>query len=218
MNKAWFELAKARISVLGLSQAKLAEHMGVTNGAMGHWLNGRRSPSLKEIGAIFNFLGLTDVKFNSDGTFSTGESLEAKPTLPQYQYPLFSHVQAGMFTPEVRTFTERDAEGWVSTSKRASDFAFWLEVDGHSMTAPAGSRPSFPEGMLILVDPEQSVDPGDYCIARLGGEDFTFKKLIKDGRSSYLQPLNPQFPMIPCNEDCRVVGKVIASQWPENTF
>ncbi|MDP1013625.1 hypothetical protein Q6293_28210, partial [Klebsiella pneumoniae] len=25
-------------------------------------------------------------------------------------------------------------------------------------------------------------------------------------------------PMIPCNESCSVVGKVIASQWPEETF
>ncbi|HCX7426977.1 TPA: phage repressor, partial [Escherichia coli] len=24
--------------------------------------------------------------------------------------------------------------------------------------------------------------------------------------------------MIPCNDSCSVVGKVIASQWPEETF
>ncbi|EKJ7439772.1 phage repressor, partial [Escherichia coli] len=27
-----------------------------------------------------------------------------------------------------------------------------------------------------------------------------------------------QYPMIPCNDSCSVVGKVIASQWPEETF
>ena len=124
-----------------------------------------------------------------------------------YDYPVFSHVQAGMFSPEFRTFTERDAERWVSTTKKASDNAFWLKVEGHSMTAPAGSKPSFPEGMLILVDPEEPVDPGDFCIARLGGDEFTFKKLIKDSGQIFLQPLNPQFPMMPCNEHCRVVGK-----------
>ncbi|STX00661.1 LexA repressor [Kluyvera ascorbata] len=103
-------------------------------------------------------------------------------------------------------------------NEKASDNAFWLEVDGHSMTAPTGSRPSFPEGMLILVDPEEPVDPGDFCIARLGGDEFTFKKLIKDSGQVFLQPLNPQFPIIPCNEHCRIVGKVVASQWPEETF
>ncbi|ECJ6784004.1 phage repressor, partial [Salmonella enterica subsp. enterica] len=123
-----------------------------------------------------------------------------------------------MFTPEFRTFTQRDAEGWVSTTKKASEAAFWLEVEGHSMTAPAGSRPSFPEGMLILVDPEDPVDPGDFCIARLCGDEFTFKKLIKDSGQVFLQPLNPQFPIMPCNEQCRVVGKVVASQWPDEIF
>ena len=218
MKMIWYDIAKQRIDALGLSQEKLAEHLGVTKGAVSHWLNGRRNPSLEEIGMVFEYLGVHGAKLNSDGTFTIGELSASKPALPQYDYPVFSHVQAGMFSQEFRTFTERDAEGWVSTTKKASDNAFWLEVDGHSMTAPAGSRPSFPEGMLILVDPEEPVDPGDFCIARLGGDEFTFKKLIKDSGQVFLQPLNPQFPILPCNEHCRVVGKVVASQWPEETF
>lgn len=218
MKMIWYDIAKQRIDALGLSQEKLAEHLGVTKGAVSHWLNGRRNPSLEEIGMVFEYLGVHGAKLNSDGTFTIGELSTSKPALPQYDYPVFSHVQAGMFTPEFRSFTERDAEGWVSTTKKASDNAFWLEVDGHSMTAPAGSKPSFPEGMLILVDPEEPVDPGDFCIARLNGDEFTFKKLIKDSGQVFLQPLNPQFPMIPCHEHCRVVGKVVASQWPEETF
>ncbi|ENL8208940.1 LexA family transcriptional regulator [Salmonella enterica] len=214
----WYDIAKQRIDQLGLNQDKVAEHLGVTKGAVSHWLNGRRNPSIQEIGAIFQYLGVTDVRFNADGTFSVGESTEQKPVRPQFEYPFFSHVQAGMFTPEFRTFTERDAECWISTTKKASDSSFWLEVEGHSMTAPAGSRPSFPEGMLILVDPEDSVDPGDFCIARLCGDEFTFKKLIKDSGQVFLQPLNPQFPIMPCNEQCRVVGKVVASQWPDEIF
>ncbi|WP_373446519.1 LexA family protein [Salmonella enterica] len=214
----WYDIAKQRIDQLGLSQDKVAEHLGVTKGAVSHWLNGRRSPSIQEIGAIFQYLGVTDARFNADGTFSVGESTEQKPVKPQFEYPFFSHVQAGMFKPEFRTFTQLDAEEWVSTTKKASEAAFWLEVEGHSMTAPAGSRPSFPEGMLILVDPEDPVDPGDFCIARLCGDEFTFKKLIKDSGQVFLQPLNPQFPIMPCNEQCRVVGKVVASQWPDEIF
>ncbi|MEA7571649.1 hypothetical protein ONJ95_26660, partial [Salmonella enterica subsp. enterica serovar Virginia] len=42
--------------------------------------------------------------------------------------------------------------------------------------------------------------PGDFCIARLCGDEFTFKKLIKDSGQVFLQPLNPQFPIMPCNE------------------
>jgi len=218
MKTEWYELAKARMSEVGITQAQLSEELGITQGALSHWLNGRRSASLAEIGSIFRILGIVGATLNLDGSFTIGSGQLSEPPKPHFEYPVFSHVQAGMFSPEFRTFTERDAENWVSTTKKASDNAFWLEVDGNSMTAPTGSRPSFPEGMLILVDPEEPVDPGDFCIARLGGDEFTFKKLIKDGGQAFLQPLNPQFPMIPCNEHCRLVGKVVASQWPEDTF
>lgn len=218
MKTEWYELAKARMAEVGITQAQLSEELGVTQGALSHWLNGRRSASLSEIGSIFRILGIIGATLNLDGSFTIGEGHYSEPPKPHFEYPVFSHVQAGMFSPEFRTFTERDAENWVSTTKKASDNTFWLEVDGHSMTAPTGSRPSFPEGMLILVDPKEPVDPGDFCIARLGGDEFTFKKLIKDSGQVFLQPLNPQFPMIPCNDQCRIVGKVVASQWPEETF
>lgn len=219
MKMKWNELARSRMKELGITQEMLAEELGMTQGGVGHWLRGSRHPSLDEIGVIFRYLGISNVSFNHDGTFSLSGAVESAPVKKQYEYPVFSHVQAGMFSTEFGTFTDRDdAEIWVSTTKKASLQSFWLEVDGNSMTAPAGSRPSFPEGMLILVDPEQPVDPGDFCIARLGGDEFTFKKLIRESGTSFLQPLNPQYPLITCDNNCHIVGKVVASQWPEETF
>lgn len=216
----WYEIAKQRIDELGLNQEKLAEHLGVTKGAVSHWLNGRRNPTLQEIGEVFQYLGVKDVTFNPDGTFSVGSISESKPELPQYAYPLFTTVQAGQFA-EVGTFTERDAQAWVATTRKASNDAFWLEVSGHSMTAPQGVRPSFPEGMLILVDPAEDVEPGDFCVASVFGDtEVTFKKLTWDEGKAWLEPLNPnpRYQSIPCNETCRVVGKVVKAQWPEDIF
>jgi SOS-response transcriptional repressor LexA len=213
--KTMHEIIGERIKSLreakGLSQAKLANLCGWgAPSRLGNYELGTRKVSADDA------LTLAEVLKVSPSLILFGE--DNGPVFQKFEYPVFSHVQAGMFSPEFRTFTERDAERWVSTTKKASDNAFWLEVEGHSMTAPAGSKPSFPEGMLILVDPDEPVDPGDFCIARLGGDEFTFKKLIKDSGQIFLQPLNPQFPMMPCNEHCRVVGKVVASQWPEETF
>lgn len=211
MHEIIGERIKSLREAKGYSQAKLASLCGwATPSRLGNYELGTRKVSADDALTLAEALNVSPslILFGVDNG----------PVFQKYEYPVFSHVQAGMFSPEFRTFTERDAERWVSTTKKASDNAFWLEVDGHSMTAPAGSRPSFPEGMLILVDPEEPVDPGDFCIARLGGDEFTFKKLIKDSGQVFLQPLNPQFPMIPCNDQCRVVGKVVASQWPEETF
>ncbi|WP_280118093.1 LexA family protein, partial [Klebsiella pneumoniae] len=113
---------------------------------------------------------------------------------------------------------EKDAIDWVPTAKKASSKAFWLEVEGHSMTAPQGGRPSFPEGMLILVDPEEDVEFGDFCVARMLNDEFTFKRLIRDGGVEYLEPLNPRYDLITINGNCQIVGKVVKSQWPDDTF
>nr|WP_312297183.1 LexA family transcriptional regulator [Atlantibacter hermannii] len=220
MKMNWYDIAKQRIDALGLNQEKLAEHIGVTKGAVSHWLNGRRNPTLQEIGAIFKYLGVKDASFNSDGTFTVGEN-EQEPVLSrQYEYPLFTSVPAGAFS-EVGSFTENDAKAWVATTKKASKDAFWLEVKGHSMTAPQGMRPSFPEGMLILVDPAEEVDAGDFCVAGVFGDsEVTFKKYTWDDGKHWLEPLNPspRYESIPCNENCRIIGKVVKAQWPEDIF
>lgn len=216
----WYDIAKQRIDALGLNQEKLAEHIGVTKGAVSHWLNGRRNPTLQEIGAIFKYLGVKDASFNSDGTFTVGENEQEPVFSRQYEYPLFTSVPAGAFS-EVGSFTENDAKAWVATTKKASKDAFWLEVKGHSMTAPQGMRPSFPEGMLILVDPAEEVDAGDFCVAGVFGDsEVTFKKYTWDDGKHWLEPLNPspRYESIPCNENCRIIGKVVKAQWPEDMF
>lgn len=214
----WYDIAKQRIDALGLNQEKLAEHIGVTKGAVSHWLNGRRNPTLQEIGAVFKFLGIKDPSFNSDGTFTINVPEESAQQVQQYEYPLFSSVQAGTFE-EVGSYTAKDAKAWVATTRKASSRAFWLEVKGHSMTAPQGVRPSFPEGMLILVDPEEPVETGDFCVASANADsEATFKKYELDSGVSYLVPLNPAYRIIDCDHSIRIIGKVVKAQWPEETF
>lgn len=218
MKILWRDLAKARMKELHITQEMLAEVLGKTQGGVGHWLNGRRTPSLEEIGAIFQYLGINNATLNSDGTFSIEGSLEPKPVVPQYKYPLFTSVQAGALTVITESYTKDDALAWISSTKKASDRAFWLKVSGNSMTSPLGYGASFPDGILILVDPEIQANPGDFCVAQMNGDEYTFKRLIRDGGANYLQPLNPQFPLIPCNGTANIIGKVIYSKWPEEIF
>ncbi|MBD2816027.1 helix-turn-helix domain-containing protein [Xenorhabdus sp. Flor] len=77
MNMNWFDIAKDQMKVLGITYDKLAEHLGITRGAVGHWLNGRREPSLKEIAAILDFIGIKRVILNSDGTVSNINDLSS---------------------------------------------------------------------------------------------------------------------------------------------
>lgn len=195
----------------GLSQGQLAKLCGWgSQSRIGNYELGNRKISAEDA------LVLASVLKVSPSLILFGD--ETGPVYKNYEYPLFTTVQAGQFS-DVGTYTENDAKSWIATTKKASNSAYWLEVKGHSMTAPQGSKPSFPEGMLILVDPEEDVKPGDFCVASVNGDsEVTFKKYERDAGISYLTPLNPSYRTLECDATCRIVGKVVKAQWPEDTF
>ncbi len=195
----------------GFSQAQLAKLCGYSSASrIGNYELGERKISADDALRISEILEVSpaELMFGS----------QSKQVISNYQYPLFTKVQAGAFSTEFNSYSQKDAVSWIPTAKKASERAFWLEVEGQSMTAPPGGKPSFPEGMLILVDPEEEVEFGDFCVARLLNDEFTFKRLIRDGGIEYLEPLNPRFDLIPINGNCTIIGKVIKSQWPDDTF
>ncbi|XPN80584.1 LexA family protein [Morganella morganii] len=195
----------------GLSQAQLAKLCGYSAASrIGNYELGERKISADDAIIISEALNV------SPAELLFGD--KAEQVMRNYEYPLFTKIQARTFTENGNAYTESDAVAWIPTAKKASDKAFWLEVEGHSMTAPQGGRPSFPEGMLILVDPAEDVEFGDFCVARMLNDEFTFKRLIRDGGIEYLEPLNPRYDLITINGNCQIVGKVVKSQWPDDTF
>ncbi|HHR5902405.1 TPA: LexA family protein [Providencia alcalifaciens] len=195
----------------GLSQAQLAKLCGYSAASrIGNYELGERKISADDALVISEALGVSPAELMFGA--------QSDQVISNYEYPLLTKIQAGAFTENSNSYTEKDAIAWIPTAKKASDRAFWLEVEGHSMTAAQGGKPSFPEGMLILIDPKEPVNVGDFCIARLNGNEFTFKKLIRESGQTFLEPLNPKFDLIPINENCEIIGKVIKSQWSDDTF
>lgn len=90
MKMKWYELARSRMKELGITQEKLAEELGMTQGGIGHWLRGSRHPSLSDIGVVFKYLGIDNISFNHDGTFSPVGEYSSAPVKKQYEYPVFS--------------------------------------------------------------------------------------------------------------------------------
>ncbi len=211
VNEVIGERLKSIRESRGLSQAQLAKLCGYSAASrIGNYELGERKISADDAIVISEALGISpaELMFGS----------QSDQVIKNYEYPLFTKVQAGAFSTEFNSYTQKDAVSWIPTAKKAGERAFWLEVEGQSMTAPPGGKPSFPEGMLILVDPDEEVEFGDFCVARLLNDEFTFKRLIREGGVEYLEPLNPRFDLIPINGNCTIIGKVIKSQWPDDTF
>lgn len=219
--KSIFEMKKKE---LGLSQETLAELMGMGQSGVAQLLNGSNAINATHAAQFAKILGIKVDEFSPSLAAEIAEMYEAVAqngsSIPKYSYPLLTDVQAGAFA-SVGSFREADAKVWVDTTRKASRDAFWLEVSGHSMTAPPGSKPSFPEGMLILVDPMEDVEQGDFCVAGIYGDsEVTFKKFVREDGKPWLEPLNPnpRYQSLECNENCRIIGKVVKAQWPEETF
>jgi SOS-response transcriptional repressor LexA len=204
--KTWYELAKARMKELKVTQEGLAERVGVTQGAIAHWLGGRREPPLDMIQKVLKELDLPRMDVGA-----TPEPSNVAATIQpkmSFRYPVISWVSAGAWAEAVEPFPPGFSDRYEISDYNSKGAAFWLDVKGDSMTAPTGT--SVPEGMMILVDTEADVKPGKLVIAKLpSSNEATFKKLVEDGGIRYLKPLNPAYKMVECGEDCRIIGVAV---------
>lgn len=209
---------------LKLSQESLADLMGMGQSGVNQLLNGQNAINATHAAQFARIFGVKVDDFSPTLARDIAmmyESIDKNGMAVQmYRYPLLADVQAGAFS-DIDPIIPDDAIAWISSTKKASHVAFWLKVSGHSMTAPPGASPSFPEGMLILVDPLEDVNPGDFCIAGIYNDtEVTFKKFVWEDGKPWLEPLNPnpRYQSIPVDENCRIIGRVIKAQWPEETF
>ncbi|HBE9079123.1 LexA family transcriptional regulator [Serratia fonticola] len=213
MKKIWSDLAKARMKEIGMTQERLAEIVGKTQGGVGHWLNGRREPSVEDIASIMRALGIPEISITSDGGAElSGDNITyAGAYKPGKKYPVLSSVQAGAWAEAIETYTLADIDLWLESDAHIQGEAFWLLVDGDSMTAPAGL--SIPEGTYVLFDTGREPVNGSLVIAKLSdSNEATFKRLVIDGGARYLKGLNPAWPLIPINGNCRIIGVAVETK------
>ncbi len=210
----WNDLVKARMKEIGITQNVLAEKMGVSQSAIAHWLSKNREPSIETVATMMKCVKLTHMTLDSDGFVDYPDSAIANVTKidiqPTYQksFPVLSSVQAGQWHEAVEPYTIDEISEWHMTTERCSDRCFWLKVHGDSMTSATGV--SFPEGTLVLVDTEIDAENGKLVVAKLTDvNEATFKKFIVDSGQKFLKALNPAFPILPINGNCKIIGVVI---------
>lgn len=120
--------------------------------------------------------------------------------------PLISWVQAGHFEPASDPYPAGDGSKLIYTSKKVGPRAYALKIRGDSMENP-GSGHTFPDGCVIIVDPDKAADVGSFVVVRFTeAGDATFKQLVEDAGRRYLKPLNPRYPMIPIGDDAVLCG------------
>ncbi|BCT20211.1 peptidase S24 [Enterobacter asburiae] len=204
---------------LGITQADMADELDISQGAVGHYLNGRNPLNLP-VAAKFAKLLHEPISSFSPALAKEAELLSQVsnvtyhgPAKPRGTYPLISWVSAGAWCEAIEPYTLKDIDEWYDSDAHIEGQGFWLKVQGDSMTSPVGM--SIPEGMYVLVDTGKEPINGSLVVAKLtDANEATFKKLVIDAGKTYLKPLNPQYPLIPINGNCRIIGVVVqAMMW-----
>jgi SOS-response transcriptional repressor LexA len=220
MSEVIAKRIKAARKDAGLTQEQLAKACGVSRPAVAQWESmnvlARTAPRIEHARSIARVTG-KDVGWFLDDTATPHQRL-LRMDAPDANVspgpdivgtiPLISWVQAGAFAEVHDLYHVGDFEKEIQVTRRMSQHAFALRVQGDSMQAPDGL--SIPEGYIVHVDPARQWENGSIVVAKLEGEQSaTLKKLQLDGDKMYLKPLNPRYPLIEVTGECVIVGVVI---------
>lgn len=187
----------------GLTLEQVAAPMGAHRGTLSKVENckqGWDGPFLYKAAAA---LGVEVVDFFTEAERGDEGNTQDAPDI-KGTVPLISWIQAGEWNDVIDNLHPGEGER-IHTTYRVRKHTYALRVRGDSM------EPKFPDGAILIVEPDENPEPGAYVIMRQNGGEATFKQLVQDGTARYLKPLNPRYPIMELRPDavfCGVVKRV----------
>ncbi|ALX34868.1 hypothetical protein PATSB16_14190 [Pandoraea thiooxydans] len=218
-NLAWF-IKRHATNPHALAEAIAASTIWrdvrpVTQATLFRILSGQsKDPRTSTLQPLADYFGvsvsaLREYDFQSSGLDNYGNSVPLSTAAPAGgSYPLLAWEQTGN-GEEVATPQRARAHFPVDLGPHG----FCLRVKGASMIAEPGVWPSFPEGIILYVNPDLSASTGHFVIVqRPGQRDALFRRLAEgDGGNRYLEALNPAWPerYVPLTPADRLRGVVV---------
>lgn len=162
-----------------LTQAKLADLVGVTRATVTQWETGWSQPRMGAVEKLSEVLGVSMSELVDDSNIKRVPGA-ITPTEPRKAYlPLLGKVHAGD-AQEPQVFDERISlpyEVW----ERHRD-GYFLQVEGQCMSK------IYPEGSYILIDPMQRPTNGSIAVVSIDGADYMMRRLYKGSSVLVLSP------------------------------
>lgn len=162
-----------------LTQAKLADLVGVTRATVTQWETGWSQPRMGAVEKLSEVLGVSMSELVDDSNIKRVPGA-ITPTDPRKAYlPLLGKVHAGD-AQEPQVFDERISlpyEVW----ERHRD-GYFLQVEGQCMSK------IYPEGSYILIDPMQRPTNGSIAVVSIDGADYVMRRLYKGSSVLVLSP------------------------------
>ncbi|HCC76723.1 MAG TPA: DNA-binding protein [Shigella sp.] len=188
---------------LGLTQTEAAELAGIRQQS---WQSIEDGKTLKPR----NIIGIAKALKCDPEWLMNGGTFMPLAEVNSRRVPLISYVQAGALAEKSPIEAFDGSLEYILTDLDISEFSFALRIEGDSM------EPDFKAGDVIIVDPEIEPTPGEFVVAKNGGEQATFKKYrptytdMKGCQHFELVPLNDDYPVINSeNQPLTIIGVMI---------
>ncbi len=206
-----YRIAAAR-NAKGWSQKDLAKKIGTTQQQIARYESGANDVKSSVLLKLSAALGVTVsylLALDDDPSFVSVVSSDTVPV------PVLGRIAAG--TPRAAFSQSDDYHDTQRGLVASHPHAFWLVVAGNSMNR------LFPEGALVLVDPDVEVRSGDVGAIFVNGDDATIKRIFfEDGtvrlhpeswdpdyRDRTIDPSDPDAPAV------RVIGRAVSYTAPD---
>lgn len=219
MSKNESERLKIARKKAGLTQAELGKLAGVGQSAIGNIETGLRGFGASIIGIANACKVNAQWLATGDGEMDAPEILTPNVKMSGISLieisatmvPLISSKRAiswgliGSYQPDKQ-------EKFPVREVVVSEKAFALRVEGDSMTNEGS--PNFPEGTVLIVDPERQPKAGDFVIAKNEErQEALFKRLVTDGYAWQLKSLNRDYRPIEIDDPKSIVIGVVVEYW-----
>lgn len=242
-KKQYGDLIHTRRSQLGLSQAQLAQNLGVQKAYVTHWEAGRSRPDLNLIPALCKELGISVAAFFSIPASPDSLSDEEQRHLQEYRsitprdrlildttLSKMAEMAMAELWDRCRTQFHRiyhnyqqaaAGSGIMLEAEESGEQVFirntWMSDRADEIVTVNGAsmEPDFHDGQDVYVQHTQDLEVGEIGLFVINGDGF-----IKQYQRNHLHSLNPEYDDIKISEFDegfivgRVLGVVDAGDYP----
>lgn len=178
------KLKKARLDA-HLSQAELAEKLGLNIRTYGSYERGERDVSTALLRDICRTLNISSDKLLENEFNNIEPNAEIMPAQNIYMIPVFESVSAGF-----GAYSNSDVIDYmplyIQNSSDVPDM-LCIKVEGDSM------YPKIENGDMVVVRKQSSVDSGQIAVIMIDNEEGLVKKINYGSDYIELQSINPEY-------------------------
>lgn len=207
--KSWQERVKDILRQKKMTHAALAEILGITTGAVGHYLRYQRSPSMETIYAIADALEIKreELLFGAKEESASDALLPPRSSTKLKIIPLFTWYILNQSTDLKLSIVDYMTNGQmeyiempVMKGKEFGKNVFAIPAIGDAMYSPYPTLKSIVEGEILCFDPDAPLENGEIVLVRTP-DGFIVREYSLDGTFPVLKAFNDKFKNIEVGEN-----------------